>query len=407
MKLSKNIQGKKYIYIFITISILFCILLGKLITSQNKAETEITNIKIGQILGEIKNQYPEIKEEQIIKILNEETHTEEGKQLLEKYGITPNETAIEELKNKQKRNLITNIIIIIASYIILTLTFITYLKFRQKQIDKLDKYIQKVSKKDYSLNIEDYSEDELNGLKDSLYKITVMLKEDAENKAKQNETILTSVSDISHQLKTPLTSILILLDNITENPNMDEKTKRKFISEITRQIKGMNFLILALLKLSRLDAGAVEFENEKINLKELIENVLSELEILIDVKQIKIVKNIKSDPNIIGDYNWNKEAILNITKNAIEHTASGKTVTITLNENNVYLELQIKDEGEGIEKEELKHIFERFYKTKNSKENSIGIGLALSKTIIEKQNGYIQVESKPNQGTTFIIKYIK
>lgn len=314
---------------------------------------------------------------------------------------------INELKIIQKENLITNVTVIAISYIIFILVFIIYLKFRQNKINKLDKYIQKVSRRDYSINIEDYSEDELNCLKDSLYKITVMLKEDAENKAKQNESILTSVSDISHQLKTPLTSILILLDNITENPDMDDKTKRKFLLEITRQIKGMNFLILALLKLSRLDAGTVEFENKEINLKELIEDVLSDLEILIDVKQIKIIKNFKSNSSIIGDYNWNKEAILNIIKNAIEHTEMEKTVTITLNENGVYTSIQIKDEGEGILPEELKHIFDRFYKTKNSKENSIGIGLALSKSIIEKQNGYIQVESELNQGTKFIIKYLK
>ena len=99
--------------------------------------------------------------------------------------------------------------------------------------------------------------------------------------------------------------------------------------------------------------------------------------------------------------------ILNIIKNAIEHTDSGKNVTITLDENNVYSYIKIKDEGEGIPENELKHIFDRFYKTQNTKENSMGIGLALAKSIIEKQNGYIQVESKINEGTTFIIKYLK
>ena len=188
---------------------------------------------------------------------------------------------------------------------------------------------------------------------------------------------------------------------------MDETTKRKFILEISKQIKGMNFLILALLKLSRLDAGAVEFTSEKVDLEKLIEDVLSNLDILIDVKQLKIVKNIKSSPYITGDYSWNKEAILNIIKNAIEHTDSGKNVTITLDENNVYSYIKIKDEGEGIPENELKHIFDRFYKTQNTKENSMGIGLALAKSIIEKQNGYIQVESKINEGTTFIIKYLK
>ncbi len=324
MKISKNVQGKKYIYFFITMSAIFCLILGFSIISQNKQQTKIINTKIGQIVGEVKKQYPEIDDEQIIKILNEEKYQKDGEKIFEDYGISQEEMFINELKNKQQKNLITNIGIISLSYVIFILVFIIYLKFRQMKINKLDTYIQRVSKKDYSIDIEHYSEDELNCLKDSLYKITVMLKEEAENKSKQNEAILSAVSDISHQLKTPLTSILILLDDITENPDMDNKTKRKFLLEISKQIKGMNFLILALLKLSRLDAGAVEFENEEINLKQLIDDVLSELEILIDVKQIKIEKIIKSNPIIVGDYNWNKEAILNIIKNAIEHTQERK-----------------------------------------------------------------------------------
>lgn len=407
MKISRNIQGKKYIYFLIIICLIFTILLFKTISNQNKQNTEIVNAKINQIIGQVKEQYPNINEEQIIKILNENSHSEKGKDFLQEYGINENDASIIELEKQQQVNLIKNTVIIISSYIIFIIIFIIYLKFRQRKIDKLDTYIQRVSKKDYSFEIESYSEDELSCLKDSLYKITVMLKEDSENKSKQNESILTSVSDISHQLKTPLTSIQILLDNITETPNMDETTKRKFLLEISKQIKGMNFLILALLKLSRLDAGAVEFTSEKVDLEKLIEDVLSNLDILIDVKQLKIVKNIKSSPYITGDYSWNKEAILNIIKNAIEHTDSGKNVTITLDENNVYSYIKIKDEGEGIPENELKHIFDRFYKTQNTKENSMGIGLALAKSIIEKQNGYIQVESKINEGTTFIIKYLK
>lgn len=407
MKISKNIQGIKYICFIITVSLIFSILLFKTISNQNKQNTEIINAKINQILGQVKENYPNIDEEKIIKILNENTRSKEGTNFLQQYGITENDTAIIELEKKQETNLLINITIIISSYIIFIIIFIIYLKFRQRKIDKLDTYIQRVSRKDYSIDIEGYSEDELSCLKDSLYKITVLLKEDSENKTKQNESILTSVSDISHQLKTPLTSIQILLDNINENPNMDDATKRKFLLEISKQIKGMNFLILALLKLSRLDAGAVEFTNEKINLNNLIDDVLSNLDILIDLKQLKIEKNIKSNPYIIGDYSWNKEAILNILKNAIEHTDSGKNVTITLDENNVYSYIKIKDEGEGIPENELKHIFDRFYKTQSSKENSIGIGLALAKSIVEKQNGYIQVESKLNEGTTFIIKYLK
>ena len=268
-------------------------------------------------------------------------------------------------------------------------------------------YIQKVSRRDYSINIEESSEDELNSLKNSLYKITVMLKEEAENKKIQNEAILSSVSDISHQLKTPLTSIQILLDNIIESKEMDIETRNKFLLEIVRQIKGMNFLILSLLKLSKLEAGIVEFENNLIDVNKLIKEVVNNLEVLAEVKQIDIIINSPNEVKIKGDYNWNKEAIQNIVKNAIEHSNENKKVIIIVEENNVYVSLKVIDEGQGIKKEELKNIFNRFYKTTNSKENSIGIGLALSKSIIERQSGFITVDSEMGKGTTFTIKYIK
>jgi len=149
-----------------------------------------------------------------------------------------------------------------------------------------------------------------------------------------------------------------------------------------------------------------EFENKEINLKNLVEDIISDLDVVVDIKQISIIKNIK-DVTITGDYNWNKEAILNIIKNAVEHTQEGKNVYIDIDENDVYSKITVTDEGNGIAKKDLKHIFEKFYKVTDSDSNSFGIGLALSKSIIEKQNGYISVDSKIGEGTTFIIKYLK
>ena len=186
MKISRNVQGKKYICFLITIFLIFTILLFKTISNQNKQNTEIVNTKINEILGQVQEQYPNINEEQIIKILNENSHSKKGTDFLQEYGISKNDASIKEKKKQQQVNLIKNTVIIISSYIIFIIIFIIYLKFRQRKIDKLDTYIQRVSKKDYSIDIESYSEDELSCLKDSLYKITVMLKEDSENKSKQN-----------------------------------------------------------------------------------------------------------------------------------------------------------------------------------------------------------------------------
>lgn len=401
----KNVVAKKYILVCVAVTIIFSFIMFNNIVYQNKVYEKEINATLVNILGMIKEEYPNVSDEEIMKILNSKEFSDEGKELIEKYGIN-DEVVIERIDKQQTQFIVTNILTVVTFGIILVVVFIIYLVNRKKKINYLDNYLQKVSSGKYFTELEKESEDELNRLKDSIYKITVMLKEDSENKHLQNEAILNSVANISHQLKTPLTSIQILLDNIIESTDMNEDTRKKFTLEILRQVKGMNFLILALLKLSRLDAGVVEFEKNKIDLKELIDSIINDLEIMIDVKQIKIIKNVESAV-INGDYNWNKEAILNIIKNAIEHTPEGKNVYIDVEENEVYSKISITDEGNGIEEKDLKHIFEKFYKVTNSDTNSFGIGLALSKSIIEKQNGYISVDSKIGQGTTFVIKYLK
>lgn len=367
---------------------------------------KIVNYKTAKILDEIKKQYPEAEEEEIIKILNNQDKKID-KNLLKEYGIYDNDIAIEQLKNNEKEIIIGTTIIVILTGITLIFLFEIYRKNRKKQIDMLTQYVEKVSQKQYILDIDECSEDELNKLKNELYKITVMLKEEAENSKKQKEALADSVSDISHQLKTPLTSILIMLDNLSQSNNMDEITREKFINEIARQIESMNWLVISLLKLSKLDAGVIEFQNEKINIKEMIKEIISNLEIISEIKNVKIKILSNKEAYFIGDYNWNKEAIQNIVKNAIEHTKENTEIDVNIEENDVYTSISITDNGEGISKEDLKHIFDRFYKSKNSAENSFGIGLSLSKSIIEKQNGYIQVETEQGKGTTFIIKYVK
>lgn len=405
MSILKNKETKILFLIFLIIIITFTTILTISTKKQIEQNKNSVNNVIASIVGVIKNEYPNINDEEIIHILDSTEKTSEGKELLKKYGIEKDAYSVISMKNQEKDIIIANCIILITANLLFVLTFIIYLKYRQVKIEKLTKYIQKLSNKDYSLDIEENSEGELNSLKNELYKITVMLKETAEIAVASKETLSKSVSDISHQLKTPLTSILILLDNLNESENMDNDTRRDFLREISKQIKDMNFLVIALLQLSRLDAGVVEFLNEEINLSIMINEIKNNLEIMSEVKNVELDIKGKKDVYINGDYNWIKEAIQNIVKNAIEHASSKVTIDIT--ENDVYCKLEITDDGGGINEDDIKHIFERFYKASNSSENSIGIGLSLAKEIIEKQNGYITVESKIGIGSKFIIKYMK
>ena len=377
------------------------------IKRQNEIYQNKVNIVIANMIGEITQKYPDISEEELIKILNtRQDSIKYGYSILEKYGISENNnSAIRDLEEQEKNVIKINIASIIMFLILMIILFVIYRNKQEKELNKIIKYIEQINNKNYELKIDENSEGELSNLKNELYKITVMLKEQAEKSLNDKKMLKKSLEDISHQLKTPLTSISIMLDNIIENPNMDEKTKNNFMIEISRQIEWINWLVISILKLSKLESNTVEFERKEIDVKSLGKDAIKNLAIPLDIKQQNITIN-GENATFYGDYNWQLEAITNVLKNCIEHSPENSTIYINFVENKFYTKISITDEGNGIDKEDIKHVFERFYKGKNSSSNSIGIGLALSKSIIEKDNGNITCFSKINEGTTFEIKYI-
>lgn len=411
MKYLKNKNIKYLILPMVILTIVTSILITIQTYNQYKKVTITANKKIADIIGIMMQQEPEIDTRKIIEILNSQQNSEEyqeGQAELEKYGIDINETNSILLVQKQmKQNLISNIILIIIFNILWMIITFTYLKKRDRKIKQITEYINEIKNRKYDLDINENSEDELSNLKNELYKITVMLREESEISKKDKENIKMSVEDISHQLKTPLTSITIMLDNLKDNPNMDENTKQKFIFEISKQVDWINWLVISMLKLSKLDANVVQFYEEKINLKRFIDEIIKNLEIPIEIKNQQIVIEGNENASFIGDYKWQQEAVTNIIKNCIEHNKDNGNIFIKYEENTLFAKIIVRDEGEGISREDLKHIFERFYKGKNSSENSVGIGLALAKNIIEKNNGMISCKSELDKGTEFVIKYMK
>ena len=411
MKLFRNKNLKYLIIPMIILTIATITLITIQTYNQYKKITITANKKIAEIIGTIIKEEPEIDTRTIIETLNSKQDTEEyqkGQAELAKYGIDINETnSIILVQNQMRQNLISNIILIIVFSILWMIIIFEYLKRRDKKINQITQYINEIKNRKYELDINENSEDELSNLKNELYKITVMLKEESEISKKDKENLKMSVEDISHQLKTPLTSITIMLDNLKDNPNMDENTKQKFIFEISKQIDWINWLVISMLKLSKLDANVVQFYEEKINLKKFIDEIVKNLEIPIEIKNQQIVIEGNEKASFIGDYKWQQEAVTNIIKNCIEHNKDNGKIYIRYEENTLFTKITIKDEGEGISKEDLKHIFERFYKGQNSSENSVGIGLALAKNIIEKNKGMISCKSELDKGTEFVIKYMK
>ena len=377
---------------------------------QYKNYETIVNNTIVDIIAVVREKYPQVSEEEIISILqNKDTidKNNENYKIIKKYGYKDNISYIRELEEKEKEIIKVDALAILIMGLIVAFIIIRRKEKHDAEIDELIIQLNKINNGDYELKIEENTEGELSKLRNELYKTTILLKEAAINSEKEKNNLSNSIADISHQLKTPITSIRIMLDNIEENPNMDDSTREEFIEEISKQVNWISSLVISLLKLAKFDAGAIVMRDEKINLNKLIDNVLDNIAILIDVKNINVKKKIDSDIYINADYNWQLEALTNIIKNAIEHSKQGSTIYINVENNLVFTRLRIKDDGEGINKKDIKHIFERFYKGEGSAESSIGIGLSLAKTIIEKENGTIKVQSEKGRGTEFIIEYFK
>lgn len=380
------------------------------------------NTYIRCIMENVINQYPDLDMEEIAIILNKSyselessTTSEEFDSILRKNGITDNTFYIKDMSDIRNVNIIVSTSIIGVMSVLFIICFCMYLRRRKKDIFELQDYMDKISRGNYELEINDNSEDELSSLKNSLYKIMVYMKEQADSARIKKVMLAQSVSDISHQLKTPLTSTQVLLDNLNDNPDMDYSTRKKFIYEALNQVNGMSWMIVSMLKLSRIDAGVVEFNNENISINKIIEEAVGNLEVIAEIKNVNIEKNIdnrnedelnKSDIYIKGDYNWNREALQNIIKNAIEHSNDKGTVKINITDNDVYTAVYITNRGDKLSDKQQKQIFERYYSEAKYEDNSMGIGLPLAKAVIEKQGGYISVESDDEE-TVFIVKYIK
>lgn len=360
------------------------------------------NNKIVNIISTIKEKYPEIKDDEIFGIIKNKVKTNTfNRYSFDLDGIV--------LIKENKTIFVSYFIILLFIYLIICLVYLTIIinndKMKEKEINEVIKIIEEINNKNYSFKMKDINEEDLSLLKNEIYKTTIMLNEISEISKKDKKELEESLEDISHQLKTPLTSILIMIDTLLDDEDMDQNTREDFLRNMKREVMNINFLVKSILKLSRLDTNTVKFISKKESVKEIINEAILNVSLLSDLKNVKIETNL-NDSFITCDYKWQIEALTNILKNSIEHSYENNKVLIESSENNAYVKIIIKDFGTGIAKEDINHIFERFYKGKDSDYDSIGIGLALSKSIIEKQNGKISVESS-DDGTTFTIKYFK
>lgn len=288
----------------------------------------------------------------------------------------------------------------------ITLYAIIFTKERYKKINELSDYLYRIYMGEYTLDVRDYKEGELSILKSEIYKLTLRMIEQNELLLKDKTYLADALSDITHQLKTPLTSISMMADLLATD-HIDDVKRLEFTKNIHTQVERMRLLVVSLLKMSKLDAKAVELKQEPILLRDLVEQSMEPFRIIEELKEIKVHIEGDEEASCMGDFPWLQEAVSNIIKNCFEHTRIQGKIQIHYSENAIYSQISIADSGEGIDEEDLPHIFERFYKGKNANPDSVGIGLALAKQIITGHNGSIHIISEKGKGSKFIIKLYK
>ena len=282
--------------------------------------------------------------------------------------------------------------------------FAVVTKRRYKNLNDLNDYLSLVCKGIYDMNIDDNTEGELSILKNNLYKVITLLQSQNEYLKNDKLYLADSIADISHQLKTPLTSMMVMCE-LLENEESPDK-RQEFVAVINNQLSKMKWLITNILKISKLDADATEFKREEVSISKVLDDSLKPFVLTAELKNI-VIQNGANDFVFNGDESWTVEAVSNIVKNCLEHTNDGGKIIIASGSTNLYNKLTISDNGCGIAEEDLPHIFERFYHGKNSSKDSVGIGLALAKTVFEKENASVSVESKQGRGSVFEIRFYK
>ncbi|MDE5909216.1 MAG: HAMP domain-containing histidine kinase [Lachnospiraceae bacterium] len=288
---------------------------------------------------------------------------------------------------------------------ILGIVFYVFTKARYKRIAQLSEQIDMVLHDAEHLCISESEEGELCILQSEIVKMTLRIRE--QNRALRNEKkhLADSLADISHQLRTPLTSVNIILSLLEKNT--DKKEQKALIREAGELFEQMDFLLVSLLKLSRLDAGIVVFKKERIDISNLISVSLRPFLIPMELHHIQIQTKIPEKIEISGDFRWLSEAFQNIVKNCMESVGDNGKIKIACEDNPLFTEITFHDDGAGFEEEDLPHLFERFYRGKGEDATGYGIGLALCRTIIMQQGGTILAKNHSQGGAVFSVRFIK
>ena len=395
---------KKYLLGALLVIVIMTVICGVVCSvSLAKIREESFRSQIG-LVAAVREKYPDLSDKEIIDSISSPTDTAETERMLRSYSITKNDWLALPNEENTAELIISGAVLCLLTGGIVFVILLFYDRRQKKLTAELTDYLSCLNSGKYDMDISSNGEDSFSRLKNEIYRTTVRLREQSERSRQDKINLKNSISDISHQIKTPLTSISVMLDRISNDRDMSNDIKRKLLTDVKHSSNYIISLVQSLLTLSRLDADSITMKQEDVSVGELLGMCRERTEILAELGEVTVKVQDCGNISLKCDKKWMSEAITNILKNCIEHTPSGGYVTMSASQNKLFTEITVRDTGNGIPKNELPHIFERFYKGSCSDENSIGIGLSLAKTIIEKNNGYISVKSNVNEGSCFSLK---
>ncbi len=292
-----------------------------------------------------------------------------------------------------------------CSFFILFSFFMTYRRYRK--LAHLSQELDDMLHYQKPIHFENYAEGELSILQNELSKMTLRLTEQADALIRDKKYLSDAMADISHQLRSPLTSIHLILSMLKDSA-LSPSQRMELMQELNQLLAKIDWLVESLLKMSKMDAGTAYLKHISVSVSHLLKEASEPLLIPFELRdQTLTILPETGREQFMGDLSWSAEAVQNILKNCMEHTPAGGTITVSSRENTIFTEIVIEDNGPGFPKSDLPHLFERFYKGTNSSEQSVGIGLALSRMIVSQQNGTLKAENRPSGGARFTIKFYK
>ena len=405
----KLLQDKQIRYFCCFLIFFILILLGSgawLFSHQTESVKQMLFIRENTMISVLLEQG--VSEDVIAAAIANAESGESGRDFLRKIGRTGNTVAealpeFTEFRKEAGRHIVSAAAWL--SVFLMSGVFM-FLWKRDRLYQKAESIMQQYIAEDFSGHLPQSNEGTIYQMFSAMDQFATMLQARGEARQKEKEFLKSTISDISHQLKTPLAALTMYQEIIAGEPDNPD-TIRVFSEKMGISLKRIKQLIEAMLKITRLDAGGIVFEQQKNPVYEVVSHGINELKLRAKQENKEIVLKGDRNQTVSCDLEWTGEAIGNIVKNALDHTDSGGVVHIVWTLSPAMVRIQIKDNGSGISPEDIHHIFKRFYRGKKSSDTQgIGLGLPLAKAIVEGQKGVISVKSELGAGTTFTISFL-